>query len=505
MITLSIMYGCLFPAVAGAATLKAGVAKVNITNIDVGGRVKDSVYARVLVLDDGVTRAVIISADVIGTGFFIDDVRLQLQRDLNIRPENVIINASHIHTSRRICPDIDKRIVQAVKEAWRNKVPVDVGAGSGSENRIQENRRIRLKSGKEWTIRHANPLPPDDEVAGVGPIDTEIGILRLDRKNGENMAVLYNFACHPYQDSWRSLKLGTSADYPGYASKVIEDNLNDGSVAMFLQGCGGNVTTVLYKDNDHPRDAEPMGNMLGISTLKALKEIKTVGGAKLKVISEIIELPRRTDIQQRIDSLQAEQQRLLHSLANTSLNFKSFIPLYLKYNLSEGFPSYYSHRYLQEKNTGNDDLENMDDMNRRYMEKYLRNIYAMERLARIEVNISVLKQQQELLDRVKEKTVKVEITGIRIGYFVLVTFPGEAVVEIGLNIKKMSPHKYTFVAGYTNERADEGQPPAEEGNIGYAPAAEHFKGWAYEDCTTILAPEWQKIYEEKVLEILKKL
>jgi len=57
----------------------------------------------------------------------------------------------------------------------------------------------------------------------------------------------------------------------------------------------------------------------------------------------------------------------------------------------------------------------------------------------------------------------------------------------------MSPYEFTFVAGYS------------DGYIHYAPTAEQFKGEAYEDTNCLLAPEWQMIYEEKVLEILKKL
>jgi hypothetical protein len=456
-------------------------------------------------MEDGQNSVAVICADVIGTGWFIEKVRSRLADDLKFKPQNVLINASHIHCARPNCSDIDTRIVQAVKNAWKNRVPVTVGAGVGYEDRIMENRRLRLKSGKEWTIRHANPLPPDEEVVGAGPVDNQIGILRLDKKNGENLAVIYNFACHPYQDSWRSLNMGTTADYPGYASRILEDNMSKGSIALFMQGCGGDVTTVLYKDNNSPRDAEILGNMLGISTLKAVKSIQPASDARLRIITEVIDLPRRTDVQQRIDSLHAEQQRLLHSLINTSLNFKSFVPLYIKYSLSDEYPSYYSHRYIQEKKTGNNDLEDMDAMNRRYMEKYLRNIYAMEKLSRIEANLSVLGQELEILNLTKEKTVKVEVTGIRIGDFVMVTFPGEAFVQIGLNIKKMSPHKYTFVAGYTNEIPDTEHPLSEEGSVGYAPTAEQFSGEAYEDNATILAPEWQKIYEEKVMEILKKL
>ena len=490
---------------ADAAQLKAGVAKVNITNLEAGGLVRDSLYARALVLDNGSTIAVIISVDDVGVGLFLDSVRVQLQKDLNISPSNVLINASHLHTRRPMCRDIDKRIVRAVKTAWINRVPVNVGAGRGYEDRIMENRRLKLKNGKEFTIRHANPLPPDGEIAGIGPVDPEIGILRLDRKNGKPLAVVYNFACHPYQDSWRSVSTGTTADFPGYASRVIEDNFGENSLALFLQGCGGNITTVLYKDVDNPRDAEPLGNMLGISTLNGLKKITGRKNAELRVIHEIIELPRRTDISQRIEALQNEQEELLKSLRGTSLSLKTFIPLYIKYSLSPEYPSYNSHRYMRERMTGKNDLEGLDKENRMNMDKYIRNINAMEKLARIQENMTVLNDQQKILEEVGKQPLKIEVTGMRIGDFVLLTFPGEAVVEIGLNIKRMSPHKYTFIAGYTNENGNAGHAPMVEGNIGYAPTTEQFKGEDYEDSCTSLAPEWQKIYEDKVMEILKKL
>jgi hypothetical protein len=504
-VIILLVTGSFKTAAAPTAQLKAGVAKINITNLASGGVVKDSLYARVLLLDNGSIVAVIISVDDVGVGLFLDSVRLQLQKDLRISPSNVLINASHLHTRRTMCRDIDKRIVSAVKIAWNNRVPVTAGAGSGYEERIMENRRLKLKDGREATIRHANPLPPDSDVAGIGPVDPEIGILRLDRRDGKPLAVVYNFACHPYQDSWRSLSNGTTADFPGYASRVIENNLGENSVAMFLQGCGGDVTTVLYKDVDNPRDAEPLGNMLGISTLDALNNIRSGKNTELKLIHEIIELPKRTDIPGRLASLNAEQEELVKSLRGTSLNLKTFIPLYIKYTLSPDYPSYYSHRYMREKATGKSDLEGLDAENRMNIDKYLRNIIAMERLARNRENMVVLEEQQKILDEVGNKPLNIEVTGIRIGDFVLVTFPGEAVVEIGLDIKKMSPHKHTFIAAYTNENGFAGYKPMVEGNVNYAPSTEQFKGEDYEDACTFLAPEWQKIYEDKVLEILKKL
>jgi hypothetical protein len=93
------------------------------------------------------------------------------------------------------------------------------------------------------------------------------------------------------------------------------------------------------------------------------------------------------------------------------------------------------------------------------------------------------------------KPLEVEVAGLRVGDFVLVTFPGELTVEIGLKIKKSSPHRHTFVAGYTN------------GYIYYTPTAKQLQnaGAAQEDCDCLLAPEWERLFYDKVAGILKKL
>ena len=227
--------------------------------------------------------------------------------------------------------------------------------------------------------------------------------------------------------------------------------------------------------------------------MEALKKIKCKRSGELKVINETIELPRRTDTQERIESMLAEQEKLLQSLRGTSLNLKTFIPLHIKYNLYDEYPSYYSHRYLHDKMIGRNDMENMDIENRRNLDKYMRNIYSMEKLVRIQENMYFLRRSQKENEDSGEKTINVEIQAMKIGDFVLVTFPGEVSVQVGLNIKKMSPFEYTYLAGYSN------------GYIHYAPTSEQFSGEAYEDSNCLLSPEWQKIYEEKVSEILKKL
>ncbi len=477
-----------------AAELMAGAAKVDITNVD-AGPVNDRLYARALVVKSGETTAVLVAVDAVAIGEighikndYLGKVRSQIERDLKIKPANILINASHCHGV--VCSDVDQRTVQAIQAAHQNLVRVKVGVGVGHENRIMENRRLKLKNGKEVDVRHAYAMPADEDVAAIGPVDPQIGILRLDREDGQTVAVVYNFACHPIQGVPNG---GNTADITGFASRVIEDNLSDGAVALFIQGCGGDINPIGYKGVDTPRDAEPLGNLLGLSTLKGLKQTTSRADQRLVVINETLTLPR-ADVADRIAALEAEQTRLLHSLKGTTLNLKTFLPLVMKYNLAPDFPSYYSHRYLLEEKQERTDLTKLDADNRRNMKQYIDNIRTMEELTRLQTNLALLKKHQAENIAAGKRTLDVEVVGLRIGEFTLITFPGELTVQIGLNIKKGSPHPRTFV-GYTN------------GYIYYAPTTEQLLnvGGAQEDSDCILAPEWQGLFEKRAAEILKKL
>src|SRR4029079_10154850 len=141
-------------------------------------------------------------------------------------------------------------------------------------------------------------------------------------------------------------------------------------------------------------------------------------------INETIALPR-ADVAQRIIALQAERTRLVQSLHGTSLSLKTFIPLAVKYNAAVEFPSYYSHRYLHEKMLGRDDLSKLDAENRRNMKQYIDNIYTMEQLTRLQTNLALLEKHQAANLAATKRSVDVELVGMRVGDFVLTTFPGE--------------------------------------------------------------------------------
>lgn len=477
---------------AVAGPLRAGVAKVDVTDPRTEPA-NDRLHVRALVLDDGTTRVALVAVDAVAIGEigpignnYLPGVRSRLEKELGIRPGHLLVNASHCHGL--VCPDVDQKTVQAVSEAVRNMVPVKIGAGKGHEARIMENRRIPLKNGAEADVRHAYAMPPDQEVAGIGPVDPEIGVLRLDRLDGRTLAVVYQFACHPIQGVPGG---GNTADITGFSSRVIEENLGEGAVALFLQGCGGDINPVFYKDVDHPRDAEPLGNMLGLSTLRALRTIATREDSRLRIAHGTVSLPR-ADHAPRIAALEVEQARLVRSLKGTSLSLKTFLPLVLKYRLSGDFPSYYANGYLHQRESGRADLDALDAENRKNLEQYLGNIHTMEALTRLQTNLALLRKHQARNQAAGSRTVDAEVSALRIGDFVLATFPGELTVRIGLGLKKRSPHKLTFVSGYTN------------GYLYYSPTEEQLRnpGAAQEDSDCLLGPGWQKLFEEKVLEML---
>lgn len=460
--------------------------------------VRAPLLAKALVLDDGANKVVVITVDmVLVTEPQVADIRRGVQQELGIDPAAVLISATHNHDSFDAFPkDLTARIVGAVKQAGQNLAPARIGVGTGREDRITMNRRLRMKDGSHWTIRRATPSPKDADVAELGPVDPQIGLLRVDTAAGKPLALLYNFAGHAYCGTPGG---GISADFPGYASRVIEEAW-PGAVAIFLQGAAGDITPIQYKDFDAPPPTEQLGTRLGQSALQAALGISTNGQGTVRAVRETIQLPRRTDLAERIQALTAQQDKLVAALiipgcgshgAGVALNFKSFLPLYMKYAVDAERPTNDLSAYQQEESAGQNGLRQLDEDNKKRVEAYRECIENMDRLITVRTNIQLL---QEQLDQHLTGPVVAEVQAVRIGDFVLVTFPGEAFAEVGLRIKKQSPMPKTFVAAYAN------------GWIGYAPTADCYtKGVAYEDALTQLAPEWQEIYERKALEMIGRL
>ena len=471
--------------------LRAGVGKREITNREPGVAVADPLYARALVLHNGLTQVVIIAMDVTAIGGraisdgmlpdigeeFLPALREEIETELGIPGANVLVNASHTHPPGcMLCNDQEQvqRTLAAVQQALAELQPVRVGATLGKEERVAMNRTLRLKNGRDWTIRHSIPSPPPDQICGSGPLDNSVGIIRFDRLDGTPLALIFNFACHPLFGNYDG---SLTANFPGEAARILEQELGSNSVALFLQGAAGDVCDVTFKDFQQQRNAAVLGKYLAESVLAAQRNLVT-RPVELKVVSEEIFLPRRADIPDRIERLKTEQESLLHSLRFCSLNFELFLQLYLQ---------------QKENQIAGTDSSPMHSFNRKNIEKYLSNLRVMEALSKIQDDIATLEKHAAINARAGGALIPAEVMGIRLGDCVLITAPLEALTEIGLDVKRDSPFPHTFLSAYTN------------GYLHYGAPAEYYDRGGYEVTECLLAPEWQQIYQKAVRKIFDQL
>lgn len=472
-----------------AAMLRAGVASADITDRSIP--VNDPCFAKVLLLEQEGRRVALITMDVVAIGGigrigdgFLEGLRRELAVNPGIEPERVLVNASHCHGVVR--GDVQQLVVAAVRQAASSLVEVQAGSGNGREEGISENRRMWLQDGTQADMRRAYSMPWDQQVKATGPIDPQIGILRLDDLQGRPVAVVYHFACHPIMNPPSK---GNSADYPGFASAAIEKAT--GATALFLQGCGGDINPRHYKEVSRPADAKPLGLQLAASVLGALRQIKTSPASWLRSQREIIEVPRAGDYDQRIAALKLEQQRLLKALRPTNINFKSFLPLLLSQRLFPDMPSHYAQGYMDQPQA----FKGFDLDNRVQVEAYLKNLETMEQLTRLGSNLALLEKNRALTQQAASQALRAEVCALGVGDFKWVSFPGEVTVQVGLNIKKQFGDAHAHVSGYTN------------GYLYYTATREQRlnRGYAQEDCDVLVSPEWQAGFEAKALELLQRL
>ncbi|MBT3268769.1 hypothetical protein HN371_16560 [Candidatus Poribacteria bacterium] len=262
---------------AGAAAIEItpplGGKMAGYAGRDEGSRaIADPLYAKALVVADGVTKAAIIANDLLGMpAACVARVRARISGATDIPPGNVMVCCSHTHFGPEIReadsdPYVDvlcDQLATAATLANDALRPARMGHGRGSVDYISFNRHTILPDGKAQTNYR---MPADTSALTFGPIDPTVRVLRVDAADGAPIASLINFACHPVTSTDHMLAL--SADYPGHAMNVIE--FEEGGVCLFGLGCAGNQVPI-RREGSHPR---MIGQTLGGEALKAWQWIE---------------------------------------------------------------------------------------------------------------------------------------------------------------------------------------------------------------------------------------
>ncbi len=297
------------------SNLRAGVAKVDITPSDLAGitvighrrevlGVRDSLRAGVLILDDGETKAAMVTMDTI---FAWDNMvklaRAGIEKETGVPAANIMVSASHNHSApgyaenERWATELIQKLTAAAKSAAGNMRTVSIGYGEDHIG-FGINRRKTI-DGRSIVRLNAD-----------GPNDQRVKVLRFDDGNSLTpLAVLMHAVCHPCFFTWGDK--GThpypkgypkmSADFPGEAQSFVEMVYGQKTSVLFMQGCAGDIRPNLpgypYRCADEA-DIQWAGRDLGGAVVRAaafgvtreqLSKRETF--YQIRVASETIDLP----------------------------------------------------------------------------------------------------------------------------------------------------------------------------------------------------------------------
>lgn len=299
--------------------LYAGTAKVNITPavpIPMSGYrsrtkpfegIHDSIYARAIVFSDGENKAAIISAEIIGfSNSFCEETSRLIDQETGIKPENILLTAVHNHSgpvTRVYTDDASPEVVTYTEELKQKLVrlviladshlrPVSMGAGKG-ECRMNINRRA--EDGKGNIQLGRNPY---------GPCDHEVAVVRIDDAEGNILSLLLNWPCHGVVMGPRNYLI--SGDWPGAASRYIEDSLDKPVTAPILIGASGDINPIYgphidFVDvNSYAYALDAIGADLGKEAIRVSREIQTLPYGTIKAIQKYIYLPGKVEEPNRL-------------------------------------------------------------------------------------------------------------------------------------------------------------------------------------------------------------
>ncbi|MGO8732058.1 MAG: hypothetical protein ACLQVM_04610 [Terriglobia bacterium] len=267
--------------VEGGPSLQVGFAERDITP-DVGmempaGYTKsyfkgfhDRCKVRAAVFNDGATHVALVGVDAGGIPrVVVQAARKQIREQCGIPSTAVLVGASHSHSSGPLMGVLPgqydhapalvqhlaygmstmadagfmKRVVEqisgAVSEANDTLVEARCGVGTGYEDKVAFNRRLRMKNGFTYTHPgHANP----DILGYASPTDPHVGVIGAWNTKGRLLGCIVNYTCPATTNPGSGADI--SANWIYFMEEAIRGAMGTEVPVVFLQGAAGDVTQV---------------------------------------------------------------------------------------------------------------------------------------------------------------------------------------------------------------------------------------------------------------------
>ena len=240
-----ILYPSLgFSQTGEPASLRVGAAKINITpsKDELGPNslgIHDSVYCRAIVIDNGVTRAALITVAGNQNERAWKASTERMEKELGIPAKNVVLSSTHSHSVGRIT-NLEDKIFNTAKEAKDRLQPARLGWGTGVSY-INVKRDIIDPKTRTWWEG-----PNYD-----GASDKTVYVITFEALDGAPIAVYYNYAMHAVIMGQYDM---VSGDVPGATSGYIEDSYDNKIVAVWSEGACGDQNPVYFQQTFDLRD-----------------------------------------------------------------------------------------------------------------------------------------------------------------------------------------------------------------------------------------------------------
>ncbi|MCB1154306.1 hypothetical protein KDL45_11705 [bacterium] len=216
--------------------------------------VHDPLYATALYLGTGPERLLLIHADLVGlTSSDINLIRKAVAERVPVPYQNIVIASSHTHhgpdtiglwgsiipptTGRNgeYIPFMRARMAAAGVQAFNARLPARLSYTVATQSELHRNEK--------------EDVDPD------AVVDDTLTLLKIEDKNGQVIATLTNWGCHPTTGRQRNHRI--SADWVGGFYKAMRRRAP--GLAMFVNGAIGASIQPNHKWEGHPGyDAGPL-------------------------------------------------------------------------------------------------------------------------------------------------------------------------------------------------------------------------------------------------------
>lgn len=311
---IRLLLGCcllgaaLAAAPSSAAGWKAGAARVDITpplepRLPMSGypgredghtAIHDNLHVRAIALDDGRARALIVGVELIGFRHeHADRIVERLARQTAIPREHILLFGTHTHgaptpvaspeDSNRDLAAYTARVEESILEAARTALgrlePARIGAGQGRAN-VNINRRARFHDGSWWLGYN-----PD------GHSDKTLGVVKIERPNGELIALLANYAVHG--TSMGQENKAITSDNLGAAARYVEERYQGKAVALWASGAAGDQAPLYDRDPSRFTGVLNVGYLLAEEAVRVAGEIQASEPASIRAARRVVSCPGR--------------------------------------------------------------------------------------------------------------------------------------------------------------------------------------------------------------------